>query len=153
MTLTPTAELVLDIAQLLLLCALAGIPGLVVSVLARRSEPVRRQHRRVAARRMSAEAVAAADAAAASVLQEPTQLAGISLPCRECGGESPPVPIQRTAVTSVGAGYVVVATCRACHNPLVSRVLTAEKAAELIDAGAVNELEVLGRFRRELLDL
>lgn len=150
-----TIETVIDVAHLVVLLMLAGVPALVVTLLAKYQSrpPKRRQHQPANGRPVSSAAALAADRAAPKVLLPPTMLAGISLPCRECGGESPPVPIEKTAVTSVGSGYVVVATCRLCLHPLVSRVLPADRAAELIEAGSVNEAEVVGRFRRELLDL
>jgi hypothetical protein len=139
----------------LLTLSLLGLPLWVITFLTKRTMPAPAPHRRArTSRRLSPAALAATDAAVASVLSPDRPPIGlVSLHCRECGGESPPVPVKRTAVTTVGAGYVVVATCRACGHPLVSRVLDAAKATEFLDAGAVDEVAIVERFRRELADL
>jgi len=74
--------------------------------------------------------------------------------CRECGTSPVDVPIERALISHQNlparGEYEILAACTACGAPLVSGVIDAERAAELIDRGAVNEYAHLVSFRNEL---
>lgn len=87
---------------------------------------------------------------------EPVEPGGtvVRFSCRECATSPVDVPIDRTLISHQNlparGEYEVLAACTACGAPLVSGVIDAEWAAELIDLGAVNEYAHLVSFRNEL---
>lgn len=74
--------------------------------------------------------------------------------CRECGTCPVDVPIERALISHQNlparGEYEILAACTACGAPLVSGVIDADRAAELIGLGAVNEYAHLVSFRNEL---
>lgn len=75
--------------------------------------------------------------------------------CRECGTSPVDIPIERALISHQNlparGEYEILAACTACGAPLVSGVIDAERAAELLNRGAVNEHAYLVSFRREIV--
>jgi hypothetical protein len=144
-----------DYLAALAVCALLVLPLLLpldawLKSLDTQAAAVKRSAR---ARRLNPTQADAVDAAVARVITEGAEFSGntIALPCTECGRrrvppvdvvDSPQLPAELATLIESTGGFRVIATCTACGEPLVSRLLDDEYADYALSIGVVPAIRV-----------